>query len=110
LSPFLLKTSSRINGGSPSPVQAKKQFVLPSMSSKYDYTLVLDLDETLVHFEATERKFKLRPNCVTFLRALSSYFEIVIFTAASQDYADWILDVLDSPREMIKYRLYRQHT
>lgn len=80
------------------------------MNPKYEYTLVLDLDETLVHFEATERKFKLRPNCVTFLKTLSAYFEIVIFTAASQDYADWILDVLDSSRDMIKYRLYRQHT
>jgi len=33
---------------------------------------------------------------------------VVIFTAAQQDYADYILDQLDTNR-VIKYRLYRQH-
>ena len=33
---------------------------------------------------------------------------MVIFTAAQQDYADYILDQLDTNR-VIKYRLYRQH-
>ena len=28
------------------------------------YTLVLDLDETLVHFVSREKKFKLRPGCI----------------------------------------------
>lgn len=41
------------------------------MNANYKYTLVLDLDETLVHFEASERKFKIRPNCMTFLKTLS---------------------------------------
>ncbi len=73
--------------------------------------MVLDLDETLVHFEATERKFRLRPGCLGFLRSLSHpYYEIVVFTAASQEYADFILNVLDPERQHIQHRLYRQHT
>ena len=58
---------------------------------------MLDLDETLVHFEASERKFRLRPGCVAFLKAVGQhpYYEVVVFTAASQDYADFILNVLD---------------
>jgi predicted secreted acid phosphatase len=55
--------------------EAKKnacEYVLPPLDTKkYTYTLVLDLDETLVHFEAAERKFRLRPGCVQFLRAVS---------------------------------------
>jgi len=79
--------------------------------SKFTYTLVLDLDETLVHFEATERKFRLRPGCLGFLRSLTApYFEIVVFTAASQEYADFILNVLDPEGSHIQHRLYRQHT
>lgn len=39
---------------------------------------------------------------------MSQYYEIVIFTAAMQDYADWVIDQID-PEGYIKYRLYRQH-
>ena len=93
---------------STSPVNVRRSFILPDMDhSRFDYTLVLDLDETLVHFEASERKFKIRPFCISFLKTLSKLFEIVIFTAASQDYADWILDVLDPSKEYIQHRLYR---
>ena len=40
---------------------------------------------------------------------MSEAYELVIFTAAMQDYADWVLDQLDTER-LISYRLYRQHT
>jgi len=36
-----------------------------------------------------------RPYCGKFLKALSEYYEIVIFTAAMKDYADWIIDGID---------------
>ena len=39
---------------------------------------------------------------------MSKHYELVIFTAAMQDYADWVLDNLD-PTNIISYRLYRQH-
>jgi CTD small phosphatase-like protein 2 len=39
---------------------------------------------------------------------MNKYYELVIFTAAMQDYADWVLDNLDTNR-IINYRLYRQH-
>jgi len=84
-----------------SPVRSRKQTYLPSISSRFRYTLVLDLDETLVHYEASERRFKLRPHCLSFLKELSPHFEIVIFTAASQDYADYILDILDPQKNLI---------
>jgi CTD small phosphatase-like protein 2 len=86
------------------------------------YTLVLDLDETLIHFVNTSEEndnesqegaendffYMVRPYCNKFLSELSKYFEIVIFTAAMQDYADWIVDGIDH-RGNIKHRLYRQH-
>lgn len=74
------------------------------------YTLVLDLDETLVHyFEIGDQgKFLVRPGVTSFLKEMSKFFEIVIFTAAVQDYADWAINQID-PDGLIKYRLYRQH-
>ena len=40
---------------------------------------------------------------------MSEVYELVIFTAAMQDYADWVLDQLDADN-LISYRLYRHHT
>ncbi len=40
---------------------------------------------------------------------MSKYFEIVIFTASAQDYADRIIDKLDPDNTLIHHRLYRQH-
>ena len=60
------------------------------------YTLVLDLDETLIHFVSTEKKFKLRPGCLWFLKEMSQFYEIVIFTAAAQEYADFILNIIET--------------
>lgn len=36
-------------------------------------------------------------------------FEIVIFTAARQDYADKILNFIDPKNELFAGRMYRQH-
>jgi CTD small phosphatase-like protein 2 len=55
-----------------------------------DLTLVLDLDETLIHFkidEVDENKgiLRLRPGIYEFLDTISKFYELVIFTAATQD-------------------------
>ena len=80
------------------------------------YTLVLDLDETLIHYVDNgddindESYFLIRPYCNQFLREMAQFYEVVIFTAGVQEYADWVIDQLDPKRELISHRLYRQHT
>lgn len=88
-------------------VEPKKEAYLPQIAGDKKYTLVLDLDETLVHFVAKEKKFKLRPGCIQFLKDMSQLFEVVIFTAAAQDYANFILDYLEKDQKFIDHRLYR---
>lgn len=90
----------------------KERNLLPPISSDRKYTLVLDLDETLIHFEEKEdgtSQFLIRPYAQYFLKQVAKYYEVVVFTAALQDYADYILDRMDTERT-VKYRLYRQHT
>lgn len=91
-------------------------------------TLVLDLDETLVHCEpqpfigcheaiflkspdGTEQMIYMsyRPQVKNFLALMSSHFEIVVFTASKSDYANAVIDKLDPDRSLIKHRLYREH-
>ena len=90
-------------------------------------TLILDLDETLVHSQFTpfSRKSDLilniniegenktlyvlkRPHVDKFLYELSMMYEIIIFTASISQYANPLLDELDK-NKYIKYRLFREH-
>lgn len=84
---------------------------LPPLGEQYQYTLVLDLDETLIHYFEQDGlgNYDIRPGMPEFLARMSSVgFELVIFTAATQDYADWVIDQID-PGGLIHHRLYRQH-
>ena len=85
---------------------------LPPISPKYKYTLVLDIDETMIHFFFTyiNGMFFVRPYFFDFLNEINKYYEIVTFTAGTKEYADNILNLLDINNNLIKYRLYRQHT
>ncbi|KRX03544.1 HAD-like domain [Pseudocohnilembus persalinus] len=85
--------------------------VLPPNRTGKQYTLVLDLDETLTHTISAygpKIRFLKRPGLQEFLNEMSLYFEIVVFTAAMQEYADEIIDKID-PQGKISHRLYRQH-
>lgn len=39
---------------------------------------------------------------------MSHHYELIIFTAAVKEYADWILEKID-PLELIKTKYYREH-
>lgn len=102
--------------------------ILPpqSIDAKGRPTLVLDLDETLVHssflpvsdadfvltMDIDEKRIqvsvKKRPKVDYFLTKVGEMFEVVIFTASLQRYADPIIDQLD-PNNVVTQRLYRQH-
>jgi CTD small phosphatase-like protein 2 len=53
--------------------------------------------------------YMVRPGAMKLLATLRQHFEIVVFTAAVQEYADWVLDQIDVNNH-ISHRLYRQHT
>lgn len=55
-----------------------------------EYCLVLDLDETLIHFKIDAKDdssgvLRLRPGIYKFLDEVSKYYEIIVFTAATSD-------------------------
>ncbi|KAI1133476.1 NLI interacting factor-like phosphatase-domain-containing protein [Nemania abortiva] len=105
-------------------------------------TLILDLDETLIHsmskggrmgsghmvevrlntaYTGTGGQQMLgpqhpilyyvhkRPHCDEFLRKVCKWFNLVVFTASVQEYADPVIDWLESERKFFSGRYYRQH-
>ncbi|ESQ41157.1 hypothetical protein EUTSA_v10014204mg [Eutrema salsugineum] len=88
-------------------------------------SLVLDLDETLVHstlepcdevdftfpvhFNEEEHMVyvRCRPHLKEFMERVSRLFEIIIFTASQSIYAEQLLNVLDPKRKLFRHRVYR---
>ena len=100
-------------------------YLPPNLTSKK--TLVLDLDETLVHSqfgpfeipsdvvinieienELHDIHVLIRPGVKEFLEKMSQIYEIVIFTASISKYAGPLLDILDKDK-FCNYRLFREH-
>ena len=67
---------------------------------------MLDLDETLVHWDENNETLEVRPYVEEFLQIMNKYYELVIFTAGVQSYADWAIDQI-SCSDLIAHRLYR---
>ena len=78
------------------------------------FTLVLDLDETLICFKMCPEKNKgllrIRPGLFPFLLNLKKFYELVIFTSATPEYADPLLQAIEKGQKIFDYKLYRQHT
>jgi Dullard-like phosphatase family protein len=102
---------------------------LPEPRHGTQLTLVLDLDETLMHCQkkgipdeqpdmclhftdsGSTGYVRFRPYAVEMLEVLATWglCEVVLFTASTQAYADAVLNVLDPMGHLVQHRLYRQH-
>ena len=91
----------------------KPLFFLPKMNTRlYKFTLVLDLDETLVFIKKdnnNNRVLILRPYLFEFLEKMKYLYELVLFSFGTPEYVDPILNIIEKNTKYFEYKLYRQH-
>jgi Dullard-like phosphatase family protein len=108
-------------------IKKKTIHLQPILSNKK--TLILDLDETLIHCDIdfmfprhdkilslenpseqtnTLIPLILRPELKEFLEFCSENFEVILFTASCSDYADLIINFIDPEGKYFSRRLYRE--
>ena len=102
---FLYKANNNFNNNA--------QFILPKIdNSRYKYTLVLDLDETLVHCDRksiTGFLLILRPGLIEFLQRMKSICELILFSFGTSNYIDSIIKVIEKKEKFFEYILDRNH-
>ena len=105
-------------------IRRKKIFLPPS---KFNTTLLIDLDETLVYTDFAQKYKKhdyvyegvyhdvnlkvginFRPGLMKFLNFISQNFEVVLYTSAMKTYADIVLKIIDPEDKYFSYKLYRE--
>lgn len=74
-----------------------------------EFTAYLYPEEDDRNSRSLRLNVKIRQHLEDVLQYLSNMFEICVFTAGEQGYADTILDFIDADYQIIKHRLYRQH-
>lgn len=114
----------------PIPLEISQQKFLCLPKSMNDYrkkTLVFDLDETLVHCNerveirsdvvltvnfgngnSIDAGVNIRPFARECLEELAKYYEIMVFTASNENYAQSVVNFLDPRHEIIQYFLSRE--
>lgn len=84
----------------------------PDPNLRMPFVLVLSLEDMLIHSEWTRQsgwRVAKRPGVDYFLRYLSQYYELVLFTSQPSFSVDQILRKLD-PYSIIRWPLFREHT
>ena len=97
-------------------------YYLPKIKNCYKYSLVIDLDETLICFQknyisnnvnnfinSIKSRLILRPGLIEFLHIIKQFYELILFSSGTCDYVDPIVKIIEKKENFFEFVLYRQH-
>ena len=99
-----------------------KKYYLPEIKKDKEYSLILDLEDTLIH---SKRDFNfrkklnlcninkkiiiLRPYLLEFLYEMKQIFELILFSSNTPEYVNPILNIIQKDKNYFDFVLYRHH-
>ena len=98
-----------------------EKYLLPKIKSNYKYSLVLDLDETLICIKRDNNnkikhdKFNnlmtliLRPGLLDFLHKMKKLYELILFSLGTSEYVSPIIKNIEKKEKFFEHILYREH-
>ena len=95
-------------------VLANKPAPYLTYRSPKNYTLVLDIDETLFNFRINEENeeqgvLKIRPGVFQFIDEIKEYYEIILFSEAERGYIDLLTEAIGENRYLYDCVLCRDY-
>ena len=88
-------------------IKVNELFSLSKINSKYKYTLVLDLDNTLIYMQ--NDTLILRPNLLQFLHNMKKNYELILFSEKDKNYIDPIIKKIEEFEKYFEHILTKEH-
>ena len=81
-----------------------------SENTNFQYHLIIELDETLVHYceEKNSYYVKLRYGYESFFRSAKNFFEIIVLSSSGKEYTNIIIDCINKDEELIQGIIYSE--
>ena len=97
-----------------------EKYLLPKLKRYYKYSLVLDLDETLICIKRDSNDniklnknnliaLILRPGLLDFLHKMKQIYELILFSSGTFEYVTPIIKNIEKKEKYFEHILYRQH-
>ena len=82
--------------------------LIPFPNNK-EYTLLIHLDDTIIHIPNKSSNIFLRNGLINFLNYVNQYYEVISFTNGNENYSAQIINLIESNEKYFDYCLHKDN-